>query len=99
MEKKFAFLLMGAGYDPQEHQAAFVNGPKTTAIFTVRNPDEARAKVAALHREGFGAIELCGAFGPDFTRELIELTGGEVAMGYVVHFPDQDPLFSAFFGK
>ena len=33
------------------------------------------------------------------TRELIALTEGRIAMGFVTHFPEQDPLFMSFFGK
>ena len=57
------------------------------------NMDEARA----LAEEGIGCIELCGAFGPDGARQVIEATGGRIPVGYVTHFPEQDPLFRAAF--
>ena len=96
--KKFAFLLMG-DYDPIMHQAMFETDSKTTCIFTVRNYEQAKAKVLGLKQEGFGAIELCGAFGPERARELFELLGGTVAVGYVTHDPAQDELFRNFFGR
>ena len=46
-----------------------------------------------------GAIELCGAFGPEKCQKLIELTDNQIPIGYVTHFPEQDDLFDAFFGK
>ena len=52
-----------------------------------------------LYQRGCGAIEVCGAFGPEKTKELITLTEGKVAIGYVTHFAEQDALFTAFFGK
>lgn len=52
-----------------------------------------------LKEEGFGALELCGAFGPERAKELFELLGGTVAVGYVTHDPAQDALFAAFFGR
>lgn len=100
MEKKiFAFILMGAQYDPARHQAHFETEAKHTYIYTVRDYEEAKARVQELKNRGCGAIELCGAFGPDRARELTELTGNTVAIGYVTHFPQQDALFDAFFGK
>lgn len=97
--KKFAFILLGAHYNPQEHQARFETGNQITYILTVRNFDEARAAVKRLDAEGVGAVELCGAFGEERTRELIELTGNRMAIGYVTHLEFQDGLFGAFFGK
>lgn len=100
MEKKiFAFILMGAQYAPAQHQAHFETEAKHTYIYTVRNYEEAKARVRQLKEQGCGAIELCGAFGPDQARELIDLTGGTVAIGYVTHFSQQDDLFDAFFSK
>ena len=97
--RKFAFLLKGEDYDPIVQQTFFETSFMTTYVFTVRNFEEAAAKVQALAEEGFGVIELCGAFGPEKAREYQQLTGGRVAIGYVTHSPEQDPLFAAFFGK
>ena len=70
MEKrKFAFLLKGEDYDPIVQQTFFETPFMTTYVFTVRNFEEAAAKVQALAEEGFGVIELCGAFGPEKARE------------------------------
>lgn len=99
MKKKFAFLLMGAHYEPQTHQACFETEKQITYIFTVKDFDAAREKVKMLAEEGFGAIELCGAFGKEKTEELIRLTENKAAIGYVTHLPEQDPLFAAFFGR
>ena len=95
--KKFAFILMAPAYDPQKHQCRFENGQSVTCIFTVRSFEEAEKKVLELYRDGFGAIELCGAFGKDRAEKLTELTNHEVAIGYVVHEPELDPLFDKFF--
>lgn len=96
--KKFAFILMGPSYDPAQHQCCFNKENSETHIYTVRNFDEAKEKVAALYRDGYGAIELCGAFGKERAAELTELTNHEVAIGYVVHEPELDELFVKFFG-
>ena len=67
-------------------------------IRTVRNFDEAKATVKELKEQGVGAIEVCGAFGKEMADELVRLTDGEVALGYVVHDENLDPLFARFFG-
>lgn len=99
MKKKFAFLLMGAHYNPEEHQAQFETEKQITYVFTVRNLDEAYDKVAFLEGEGVGAIELCGAFGEKVAHKMIEMTSNKIAIGYVTHDPMQDDLFLNFFGR
>lgn len=97
MKKKFAFLLMGSHYNPEVHQAHFETGNQITYIFTVRDFKEACEKLSSLEDEGFGAVELCGAFGEEKAQEMIELTNNKIAIGYVTHKPEQDHLFSNFF--
>lgn len=99
MKKKFAFILMGNAYNPDEHQACFEKDTMSTHIFTVRNFEEACAKLKELEKEGYGAVELCGAFGPEKAKQLIDLTDNKIAIGYVVHNAEQDALFNAFFGN
>ena len=52
-----------------------------------------------LRRDGVGAIEVCGAFGKEWADKIIAATGNKVAVGYVVHNPEQDELFRQFFAK
>jgi len=96
--KKFAHILMRESFIPEKHTAEFDAGIKF-CIYTVRNPQEAREKVLELKREGFGVIELCGAFHRDFVLELIALTEGEIGIGYSVNEPEQEMLFARFFDR
>ena len=57
-----------------------------------------RAIIKALKKQGVKAIELCGAFGEDGARKIIEATGHEVAVGFVTHFPEDDELFRKAWG-
>lgn len=98
MEKsKYAFLLMGSEFTPEKQQAHFETEKRHTYIFTIQNFEQAKEKVLELQKEGFGALELCGAFGETRCRELIEMTENKIAIGYSVHLPFQDSLFNAFF--
>ncbi len=98
VKKKYAFMIMGENYNPQENTAYFTTGNLMTMIVTVRNMDEAFEKVQELLDEGVGALELCGAFGEEGAQKLIEFTGNKLPIGYVVHKPEQDELFAQFFG-
>ena len=63
MSKKYAFLLMGKDFNPQRDHACFSAGGVDSYIITVRSPEEAVKKARELADEGFGALEVCGAFG------------------------------------
>jgi hypothetical protein len=65
-----------------------------------RGVENAKALVVVeLMGEGGAAIKLRGAFGPKLAREIIEATQGKVAVGYVIHDPDQDDGFARFFAR
>ena len=91
---KFAFLIMG-DFDVRQDYAAIHGGD--ACIVGVADIEQACAAAQRLHHAGVGCIELCGAFGPDGARQVIEATGGRIPVGYVTHFPEQDPLFRAAF--
>jgi len=94
--KKFAYILMDTHNDPASHKAEFDAKFVNISIYTVRNFEEAKKKVVNLWQEGYGAIELCGAFGRNRALELISLTKSEVAIGYVTNEPEQNDLIARF---
>lgn len=51
-----------------------------------------------LESSGYNCIELCGAFGEEGVRRVIEATGGRVAVGHVVHLPEMDENYRRLFG-
>ena len=95
--KKFAVIEMGPHYIPETHRAQFDLPAMTMYLRTVRNFEEAMACVDELAADGVGCIELCGAFGPEKARTLIERTDGKIAIGYSTNFPEQDDMFQQFF--
>lgn len=96
--KKFAFMVLG-DYRPGEDTVLFEMPGSTAAFVRVQDFDEAEKRIVTLAAEGYGAVELCGAFGEERARKYIELTDNRMAIGFVVHVKEQDPLFAAFFGK
>lgn len=49
-----------------------------------------------LGEEGFGAIEVCGAFGEELAKKMYEATGCKVPVGYVTTPQDQFEKALAF---
>ena len=95
--KKYAMMVMG-DYDTKKDTAEFVHGGMLTRFVTVRDMEEARQKARELLKEGFGFLELCGAFGRENARLLIRETGGRMGVGYCVNDPDMDGKIAEFFG-
>ncbi|MEG1497309.1 MAG: DUF6506 family protein [Clostridiales bacterium] len=99
MKKKFAYLLMGSHFDPEIHQAHFETEFQISSIFTVTGLKAACDKAVELKNQGYGAIELCGAFGAENAQKIIDLTKNEVVIGYVCNNPQQGDLAGKFFGN
>lgn len=94
--KKYAMMIMG-NYEPETDTLEIVRGGMLTRFVTVRSMEEAVTTARKLHEEGFGCLELCGAFGEEGARRLIRETGGEMAVGYCVSAPDMDQKIQEFF--
>ena len=96
MMLRFAFMLMGP-YDPGRDDVMFGDG--CTRMIGVPDIETAAQIAKKLADEGYGAIELCGAFGEAGARKIIEATGHSIAVGFVTHFPEDDGLFQKAFGN
>ena len=64
----------------------------------VRDVAEGCSEAVELVKNGIGCIELCGAFGVDGCRRVIEATGGTVPVGYFTHPPEMDDAYARAFG-
>ena len=95
--KKFAMIQMGEDYNPEVHKNCFSLQNRESYNLTVRNMEEACELAKKLVEEGFGAIELCGAFGEENARKLVEVTENKIPIGYVVNFPEQVQMAIDFF--
>lgn len=100
MEKrKWAMVIMGPSYDPEKNQARLDTPEVEGHVLTVRNPEEAVALAKKLADEGFGAIEVCGAFGETLARKMYEATDKRVTVSYVTTPADELPAALAFWGE
>ena len=83
---KFAFLILG-DFRPEADRAAIHGGAAQMRGVSTRE----------LLEQGVGCIELCGAFGPDGARRIIEATENRIPVGYVTHLPEQEAVYRAAF--
>ena len=99
--KKAATIIMGKIYNPEVDKSVFESKNFITIIQTVRDFEEAKKYILKLVDEGVESFELCGAFGKEKARELIDLTNHKVAISYVETDDDIKCLVNDFysFGK
>lgn len=93
---KFAFIIMGHFELKTDHA---IIGGGNAQIIGVSNVEEACAVARKLREDGVDCIELCGAFGEAGAKKVIDATEGKLAVGYVVHLPQQDSLYNQLFSK
>ena len=93
---KFAFLIMG-NYNSQKDRGE-INGGQAR-IIGVTSISEAAEIAARLEEEGVGCIELCGAFGEEGARAVIEATKNRIPVGYVTPLPEQEEVYRKAFSK
>ena len=93
--KLYAFMFMG-NYKP-EHTVVWDNEDMRTTIFTVGSFEEGKVVVEKIYKEGYGALELCGAFSKEMADAFAEITNHEMAIGYMTHDPALDGAFAKFF--
>lgn len=96
IDMKFAFIIMG-NFDYKKDYAHISDN--TAQIIGCSNIEEACIVAKKLHKEGVHCIELCGAFGINGARKIIEITNNSIPIGFVTHLPEQDSLYTAKFGK
>lgn len=82
-KNKWAMVIMNHGYAPEKDHARLDTKDVEAHILTVRDAEEAIALAKRLSQEGFGAIEVCGAFGEKLAGEMYQATDCRVPVGYV----------------
>ncbi|MDE7254471.1 MAG: hypothetical protein K2O32_16230 [Acetatifactor sp.] len=93
---KFAYLIMG-NFDDKSDKAEIHNG--MAQIIGVASIEDAMKVARRLQSEGVGCIELCGAFGEDGARKIVEATENKLPIGYVTHLKEQNDVYNAAFSN
>ena len=94
---KFAYLIMGTIFDSKKDKAYIHD--KVSQIIGVSDIEEACKVAKELQNEGVDCIELCGGFGEEGARKIIEATENKIAVGFVVHLEEQNDIYKKLFGK
>ena len=68
-------------------------------LIGVKDIEDAESTARKLLQEGIGCIEVCGAFGIDGAKAIINATENRIPVGYVTHLPSQEDLFIKAFGN
>lgn len=92
---KFCFIVLGT-FDVKLDRAAIHDG--VAQIVGVSTIDEACTIAKQLYEEGVGCIELCGAFGEEGAKQIIEATENKIPIGYITHLPQQEGVYQTAFG-
>ena len=87
--KKYAMMLMNSQFTPEQHNAKFITGNIENYIVTVRNPQEALEKTRLLVEQGFGVLEVCGAFEPKLVERMQKISEGKMCIGHIVYPKEQ----------
>lgn len=83
MVSKYGFIYLSPGADPRVDRAVITTGGMAATIVAVPNVSAAPAVAETMVAEGIDLLELCGAFGPIITGEIILTTEGKVPVGSV----------------
>lgn len=93
---KFAFLIMG-NFTSEVDSASIHGG--TAQIIGVESIRDASTVARKLYEDGIDCIELCGAFGADGAKKIIEVTENKVPVGYITHLREQDEIYRSVFSE
>lgn len=94
--KKYAMLLMNPAFDTEKGHACFGVDGIEHHILTIRCEQDAVKKASELADAGFGAIEVCGAFGEELARKMYDAAGHRLTVGYVTYPRDQEEANARF---
>ena len=90
----FAYLVMGP-FDSRTDRAAIHDG--MVQVIGVADVQDAIAVAKELQEQGISCIELCGAFGPENAKKIIDATGNTIPIGFASHLTEQEALYQATF--
>lgn len=87
----YLFMFRSDGCDAVAHRMEMDTPDGRVIVVGVPTVDEA-CRVAAEARDAGAAhfVELCGDFGEDGCRRVVDAVGGELPVGYVTYLPEEE---------
>jgi len=92
---KYAFLMIGEGYNPAQ-VSTLDSGEFSTTVICVDNIDMACEEAEKLIGQGIELIELCGAFKGEMVDEVISAVEGKIPVGNMGMREAERDKFMAF---
>lgn len=87
----YLYMFRTGGCDPAVHRREMDTPLGHVTVVGVDNVDQACAVAAEARAAGTAHfIELCGDFGEDGCRRVIDAIGGKLPVGYVIYFPEEE---------
>lgn len=87
--KTMAFIYVYKGCDPKRDTAVIKSSLLKTIIVGVDSIDSGCEIAKKVVEEGCRLIELCGGFGVEGTKKVIDAVQGAVPVGYIDYFPEE----------
>jgi Family of unknown function (DUF6506) len=94
----WGFIYLGLGSEePAVDRAVIHRGGLITTIVAVPDRESAVQVAIELVEGGAKSIELCGAFGPTTTAQVLQAVGDRVPVGSVTYGMESIPALAALF--
>jgi len=87
--QRYAFLVKGPSYRPQQHRAELPSPQFHTVIIGVSSLQEAIEQALTLAEEGIQLIELCGGFRSAEAQAIREAVAGRIPIGLVSYSAEE----------
>jgi len=88
-KRKWAFIYTAPGCSEEDQHCVLTSPKHRSLMYGVGSVEEGCRLAARLEHEGCKLIELCGGFGPEGTKKVIEAVGGRIPVGYITYFPEE----------
>lgn len=85
----FVFIFKSEGCDHEKHNAIIETPSCKTTVFGAETIEETCEIAKKVVREGCHLIELCGDYGPELAKQVIQAIDGAVPVGYVDFLPEE----------
>lgn len=81
--EKYGFIVLAPGYNPSQHNAMLESDEFRTEIICVQSIQQAITAAHKLISKKVQLIELCGGFGEESAKQIIDELQTDVPIGYV----------------